>query len=125
MHFDPINFFRLVSVISFIKSTWPPCYILIKNSFCVPLKKIRELFSISRDNGGPVEGRGDGLGTPCPDGDSELSGFPFSVLLPLYGDDTAGCCLGRVSALSPPGLYRGSHLTSKCSLGTGGGSCSI
>ena len=58
MHFDLINFFHLVSVISFIKSTWLPGYILIKNSFCVPLKKIRELFSILRDDGGAVEGDG-------------------------------------------------------------------
>lgn len=49
MHFDLISFFHLVSVISFIKSTWLPGYILIKNSFCVPLKKNqRTVFNLER-----------------------------------------------------------------------------
>lgn len=42
MHFDLITLFHLVSVITFIESTCLYCSVLIKNSFCVPVKKKSE-----------------------------------------------------------------------------------
>lgn len=61
MDFDLTTFFHLVSVIGFIKSTWLPCCILIKNSFCVPLKNPENCFQSQEITG--VQWRA--MGTMC------------------------------------------------------------
>lgn len=58
MRSDLASLFHLLSAISFMKSTWPPCCILIKNSFCAALKKVGALFPILGDDGGTAEGAG-------------------------------------------------------------------
>ena len=96
MHFDLISFFHLVSVISFIKSTWLPFCILMENSFCVPLQKLENWFQSWEITGVPWRAMDD-LSTPHSGvRDSEPSWDPFSALLLCDSDDTgvlSGVCV--------------------------------
>lgn len=96
MRSDLASLFHLLSAISFMKSTWPPCCILIKNSFCAALKKVGALFPILGDDGGTVKG----AGAICllSAGFGDRGGFHFSVTL-LHCSDDVGV---------PPGAARAS-----------------
>lgn len=96
MRSDLASLFHLLSAISFMKSTWPPCCILIKNSFCAALKKVGALFPILGDDGGTAEGAGAICLLSARFGDR--GGFHFSVTL-LHCSDDVGV---------PPGAARAS-----------------
>lgn len=119
MHFDLINFFHLVSVISFYKKHMAAWLYLDKEQFlCSIKKKFRELVSVSRDNGSAVEGDGWSVYTMLVSGllsRAECGSQPCSPLTAV----TRWVLSGGLSTLSPRGLHRHAHLKAKCLLDRG------
>ena len=115
MHFDLINFFHLVSVISFYKKHMAAWLYLDKEQFLCSIKKNLENWFQSWEIMG-VRRRAMGeLSAPCPGvRPGEPSWVQFSALFPPYG-----CCWGGLSTLSPRGLHRHAHLKAQCLLDRG------
>lgn len=113
MRSDLASLFHLLSAISFMKSTWPPCCILIKNSFCAALKKVGALFPILGDDGGTVEGAGAICLLSARFGDR--GGFHFSVTL-LHCSDDVGVPPGAARASPQRRLY-GVYASNPCGPG--------
>ena len=120
MHFDLINFFHLVSVISFYKKHMAAWLYLDKEQFlCSIKKKNSENWFQSREIMG-VRWRAMGdLSTPCwcQDCWAELSAVlsPVPPLQWWHG----GVLSGGLTTLSPRGLHRHAHLKAKCLLDRG------